>query len=265
MKITLLAILWVISTASFAISLGLTPQKTHSIAQQIWQNEGNQDPNNIISWNRGENFLSLGIGHFIWFPKGYAGPFKQSFPDFLRYARSHHAKLPQWLINIPPCPWSSRQQFIKAVNSIETIELKAFLLKTFDLQAQYIAEHAEKSLRQLPPHIPVAHKKHVNAQLQRVLNSHGGAYALIDYINFKGLGLVDKEEYNNQRWGLLQVLETMRGDARGKIALVDFSNAAKKVLQNRVNNSPPERNETRWIPGWFKRVSTYKQTIEHAH
>jgi len=242
------------------MDLQLTPQKIHNIGQKIWQNETNKNPNYIISWNQGENFLSLGIGHFIWFPKNYRGPFKQSFPDFLRYAKQHHAALPSWINSIPACPWNSRQEFLTNANTAKVNALRHFLLSHINLQAQYIAEHAELALKQLPAHIPASQKAHVNEQLQRVLNTPGGTYAIIDYINFKGLGLVDKEQYANQRWGLLQVLETMRGYARGKTALRDFANSAKLVLQNRVAHAPKNRNESRWIPGWFKRIDTYTKT-----
>jgi len=36
-----------------------------------------------------------------------------------------------------------------------------------------------------------------------------------------------------------------------------FVEAAGKVLARRVENSPTERNEKRWLPGWKNRLSTY--------
>jgi len=38
----------------------------------------------------------------------------------------------------------------------------------------------------------------------------------------------------------------------------EFAKCAKKVLQERVKNSPPERGEKRWLKGWFNRIDTYK-------
>jgi hypothetical protein len=55
---------------------------------------------------------------------------------------------------------------------------------------------------------------------------------------------------------LLQVLEGMN-DVTGRAAVKSFAESAKAVLKNRVRNSPPERNEARWLPGWLKRVDTY--------
>src|SRR5436190_1178359 len=46
-------------------------------------------------------------------------------------------------------------------------------------------------------------------------------------------------------------------DNAGREAAKAFAESAKAVLRNRVRNSPPERNEARWLPGWLKRVDTY--------
>lgn len=39
--------------------------------------------------------------------------------------------------------------------------------------------------------------------------------------------------------------------------LVSFVNSAKNILNQRVKNSPPERNENQWIKGWLNRLDTY--------
>ncbi|MCA9742193.1 hypothetical protein KC734_11675, partial [candidate division KSB1 bacterium] len=62
---------------------------------------------------------------------------------------------------------------------------------------------------------------------------------------------------NGLGWGLLQVLGHMQGTERGQAALKDFAESAKFMLDRRVKNSPPHRNEGRWIPGWFRRIDTY--------
>ena len=58
------------------------------IGRKIWQNECGGTVAGLTSWNAGENFASLGIGHFIWYPAGARGPFEESFPVFVRYAHS---------------------------------------------------------------------------------------------------------------------------------------------------------------------------------
>jgi hypothetical protein len=99
----------------------------------------------------------------------------------------------------------------------------------------------------------------VQQQFDRVANSPKGCYALVDYVNFKGEGVLATERYAGQGWGLLQVLEGMSQESSGPDAVKNFAESAKRVLTNRVRNSPPARNESRWLPGWLHRINTYVQ------
>ena len=40
------------------------------LGQRIWKNECAGSVQGLVSWNEGEAFPSLGIGHFIWYPAG---------------------------------------------------------------------------------------------------------------------------------------------------------------------------------------------------
>jgi len=100
-----------------------------------------------------------------------------------------------------------------------------------------------------------AEKQKIEQQFHRVAASPNGWYALIDYVNFKGEGIKESERYQGKGWGLAQVLLAM--DTSGN-ALADFRDAVKQVLSQRVQLSPPERNEQRWLKGWLKRIETYR-------
>jgi hypothetical protein len=54
---------------------------------------------------------------------------------------------------------------------------------------------------------------------------------------------------------LFQVLDSMRPDAAD--AIDEFIRAANEVLTRRVANA--ERDETQWLPGWRRRLETYRQ------
>ena len=41
---------------------------------------------------------SLGIGHFIWYPKGRRGPFDESFPKLVSFISNRGAKLPTFFL-----------------------------------------------------------------------------------------------------------------------------------------------------------------------
>ena len=108
---------------------------------------------------------------------------------------------------------------------------------------------------------PANLRGHVSNNLNAVANTPGGWYALIDYTNFKGEGLNRSGGYNGQNWGLLQVLEEMRPIQPGQQALHEFADAAMRVLERRVRNSPPANNERRWLAGWSNRVNTYRRML----
>ena len=101
---------------------------------------------------------------------------------------------------------------------------------------------------------PADEKARIEERFRALSGSARGCYALIDYVNFKGEGILASERYAGRGWGLLQVLEGMQGTA-GTNA---FADSARSVLRQRVANSPPARHESRWLPGWLNRVETYR-------
>src|SRR5438034_1820412 len=101
-----------------------------AIGRRVWQNECGGTRDGLTSWNAGENFASLGIGHFIWYPKGVRGPFEESFPKFVDFAASRGTKLPAVAAAKDGSPWNSRAEFNAAAQSEPMKELRAFLART---------------------------------------------------------------------------------------------------------------------------------------
>ena len=229
------------------------------IGKKIWQNECAGTIAGLTSWNSGENFASLGIGHFIWYPKGVRGPFDESFPPLLDFMAQRGAKLPQVALEnrASGCPWNSRAEFLAANEAPQMKELRQFLAETVDMQAEFLVQRLQRALPKMLAAAPAADRAKVQQQFERVASTPLGCYALVDYVNFKGEGVLDTERYNGQGWGLLQVLQGMTGTGRGRTAAQEFGASARAVLTQRVKNSPPERNESRWLPGWLQRVNTY--------
>jgi hypothetical protein len=260
------ALLLLASTVAAAAAINLSPADTRRIGKRIWQNECNGTLAGLTSWNTGENFASLGIGHFIWYPKGQRGPFEESFPKFLSFAGEHRTTLPAWLHPVatgsgaPACPWNSRAEFNQASQSVRMKELRQFLAQTVDLQAEFLVERLRQALPKMLGEAAAPRREQVRQQFDRLAGSASGCYALVDYVNFKGEGVLATERYTGQGWGLLQVLEGMSPENNGREAVKNFAESAKKVLTNRVRNSPAERNESRWLPGWLNRINTYVQS-----
>jgi len=229
------------------------------IGKKIWQNESNGTVAGLTAWNAGENFASLGIGHFIWYPQGVHGPFDESFPKLLAFARERDVTIPAWLNQSSACPWNSRAEFSGAQNSEQMRELRQFLSRTIDLQAQFMVARLQQSLAKMLDEAAPADRANVERQFARVASTPHGCYALVDYVNFKGEGVLHTERYRGEGWGLLQVLEQMHSSENGPSAAREFSSSAAAMLRRRVQNSPPERHEARWLPGWLNRVHSYSE------
>lgn len=248
-----------VSTEKKDIFANISRSELNAIGEKIFKNEAAGKKENLVYWNEGENFPSLGIGHFIWYKQGEPGIFEESFPQLVEFLKSKNGKLPKIMAENKYSPWKDRQELInlKTKKNPDIEELTNFLYENKDLQIMFIFKRLESSLEKM---LAVSNdRENVRKQFYRMASSPNGLYPLIDYVNFKGEGTNPKERYNGQGWGLLQVLENMKGTETGKSALTEFSNSAKFVLQRRVNNSDPSKNERKWLQGWFNRCNTYSE------
>jgi hypothetical protein len=247
--------------ASNILALDLSDDESKLIGQLIFQNECASQITCLTSWNKGENFASLGIGHFIWYPKGVDESekrFDESFPKLLAWMQDKGVGMPAWLQQAHGNPWGNRKQFETKINTKRMLLLRDFLIETRAFQVEFIQNRLNHALPSMLSHVTSEKRKHISQQFQYVANSPMGFYALIDYVNFKGEGIKLSERYQGKGWGLLQVLEHMQSTQAGLQAIQDFSTNAAFVLARRVSLSPASRNEERWLLGWKKRVQTYK-------
>jgi hypothetical protein len=233
------------------ISFTVTDQQAEEIGLRIWENEGKKKQEFLTWWNEDEGFASMGICHFIWYPQRDRGPYEETFPALLRFMEKQGVVLPAWLHNHPPCPWADRKEFMNQFESPQMHELRVFLFRTKNVQVQFIVDRFRNSLHGL------LSTPEVKKQFLRLMALRNGPYILLDYHNFKGSGTSTTERYKGVGWGLLQVLEEMDRQNNDDPADLSFRKAAKTVLERRVANSPKERNEQRWLPGWLSRLKTY--------
>jgi hypothetical protein len=232
----------------------LTDPQALQIGKRIWKNECAGTVSGLTSWNKGEEFPSLGIAHFIWYPEGFRGPFEESFPGLARYLKSLGKPVPDWMLG--PCPWATRAEFMADIDGPRLVQMRALLAGTVAEQARFAAMRMESALPKMLAAAPASGRGRIEANFRRVAAQPLGFYALMDYVNFKGEGTNPRERYKGQGWGLLQVLEAMPA---GGDPMREFAKAGDKVLTRRIENSPPARNEAKWLPGWRNRLKTYTQ------
>lgn len=229
------------------------------IGRMVWQNEASGSVDGLTAWNAGENFASLGIGHFIWYPKGQRGPFDESFPKLVRFMEARGAKPPAWVAEAGACPWDSKAEFERDFRSERTVALRKFLANTIHTQAEFLVQRMEQALPKILAEADSSRRERVRQAFEQLNATPRGAFALIDYVNFKGEGTLATERYKGEGWGMLQVLENMDAAQTARDPVGAFAESAKEVLTRRVRNSPPERKEERWLPGWKNRVARYAQ------
>lgn len=244
-----------ISASVRAASPALSGGELDRIGKRIWKSECGGTVEGLTSWNAGEEFPSLGIGHFIWYPSGYQGPFEESFPKLLAWYRERGVGLPEWLEQARGCPWPTRAAFIKDHDGARQKQLRALFSNTIREQVLFIIHRLHESTPQYREAAGRAWPR-VERNLALMEASAAGNFDLIDYINFKGTGLNPKERYKGEGWGLLQVLMEMEAPDAGS-APAAFGVAATRLLERRVANSPPERGEKRWMQGWRNRCAAY--------
>ncbi len=240
-----------------ASRIQVAPGDAQRIGQKIWQNEAGGKISGLTSWNKGEQFASLGIGHFIWYPAGIRHTYQESFPPLLRYLQSRGVQLPPGISPSAPCPWPDRAAFNRATQSQTMRDLRQMLSRTVGLQTEFIIQRMQTALPKILQTAQPSERQQISNRFHAVAGTPNGVYALIDYVNFKGEGVNPKERYQGRGWGLLQVLQGMRGRPTGQAAAREFAASAKRTLDRRIALAP--KDETRWRTGWFRRCDTYAQ------
>lgn len=244
-------------------ALALSERQLEWVGQQIFRNECAGRYDCLVHWNQGEAFPSLGIGHFIWYPGGVNERFVESFPDLIRFMKARAVAMPDWLTEdpVPDAPWPDQNAFIEAAGSQRLAELRAFLDRTKAVQVAFIFKRAEQSLHRVIEAVPDDQRDTVTAHITELSKRPGGVYALMDYVNFKGEGLSSQEVYRGQGWGLRQVLLEME-PGKADTALERFREAAGRVLTRRAENAEMPIEQERWLPGWLKRLESYREPTE---
>lgn len=234
---------------------GLTPSELECLGRLIYFNECSGRSERLIAWNEDEDFPSLGIGHFIWYPNGRQGRFKESFPELIAFLKTSGVETPDWIEE--GLPWQSREEFMANQQSDQMIALRSLLENTRSLQTQFMVERMRSALPKMLAAAPADERVFIKKKFYLIEDTPSGIFAMIDYVNFKGEGISITERLKGEGWGLLQVLQEMTIPKDNEDALPEFVRAAERVLEKRVENAASSKDETRWLKGWKNRVSRY--------
>jgi hypothetical protein len=237
----------------------MTADELGCLQKMIFFNECSGRVERMTTWNADEDFPSFGIGHFIWYPKGKRGPYKDLFPEFLTFLEAQKETIPAWIAALPTreAPWQSREEFLSDLASERVTVLRDFLNRTQGFQAQFIIRRVEGILPRMLATVPEEERPAIELKFKEVADAPKGMFALIDYVNFKGEGVLETERSQGQGWGLLQVLEEMKVPENKDEAVKEFVRGAEKVLENRVKNCGPGKDCSKRLGGWKARIKNY--------
>lgn len=228
------------------------------ISEAVYQNECGGSQAALISWNAGETFPSLGIGHFIWTHAERNEKFRSSFPALIKHMIHRGVEIPlnlRFIMNESP-PWKNREAFERDRQSDLVADLREFLIRTMDIQAEFILERTLQFVSLVNENKLLLEDDSVKKALNELIQTEQGRYALMDYVNFKGEGLSASETYRGRGWGAVQVLGRMNA-FNDPDPVKRFAMSASIVLKERVDNSGRYEIESKWLPGWVSRVMSY--------
>lgn len=263
MKIFTVFSIYMMFTAQLLLCAPTPPLTSHhkkEIGMLIWANECSKSYERLAFWKTNEKFPSLGICHCIWYPTKNADHYVQTFPDLITFFKKKNVPLPEWLIKAHYAPWKTKEEFDAAAQSKEVQELRKLMYETMDLQVEFLIERFQLAVPCMLKKTSPAKQNIVQQNIDALLQTPQGTFALLDYLNFKGDGTDEKERYNGAGWGLLQVLEGMDMQTNGNVIVRNFVSSACKVLTNRIANAPTHKtHEKEWLKGWINRVNRYTE------
>ena len=252
---------YAITYSSHTRALGVSEQDAKKLGMVIWNNEADKRIDLLAYWGTYSSFPEVGIGHYIWYPQGQAGPYTAQFPPLCAYLLSQGVQFPQWLLDAHlagGAPWQTREEFMQ--DAERTNELREFLASTVDLQTKFMIKRLEDEWINILAAAPSDRQDQLQYYFELMRSSLLGTYALVDYLNFKGNGLNPREERNGHRFGLLQVMLDMPDGLTEENITKAFAICAARRLVNYIGQFAPEYKPVKFLAGWVKRVSTYART-----
>src|SRR5690606_13419778 len=140
------------------------------LGERIYSNECNRQADCLLGWNAGENFPSLGIGHFIWYRAGQEEAYVETFPDLLRFLEARGHALPAWVAAAAyEQPWADRQSFLAAREGPRLQALARLLETSMATQTDFIVQRFHRSLQDLLQAQPAGERQQLQQRIDALL------------------------------------------------------------------------------------------------
>ena len=204
------------------------------ISKKIWQNEFKKGTTEgLIQWNENEDFLRLGIGHFVWKNPSSKSKEKNELPELIQYIRNNSPEqnIPNFL-TLKFSPWENREKVYaaKKIKGELMQKMEEFFDKTFKTQSQFIFDKT----------IQFINTYHDQRKITTLAQTKQGFFVIADYLNFKGES------------SLVLTLDRTQDPS-----VSSFIESAKETIKQEVQRDP---NKKIWLNGWINRVESYSSS-----
>lgn len=224
----------------------------------IWDHSGkvtHDMKQGITSWEA--DYALIGIGQCIWYPADEDKNFQEDWPRVAQALKDKGYPIKDWMLGA--CPWNNSKEFFADFNGERLKLLRKMLAKKALIieQARCIATRLDASLDKMKAAIDAEVgitdgekailKKMLSDNFYQVAIDHypRGLYALMDYVHFKGEGVLPTETINGVGWGLRQVLEQMNpGIMTKKGPVAAFVDVAKNIYPDDDHSYADKRYDT---------------------
>ncbi len=235
----------------------LTDDQLLEIGIKIWQNQcGVWDrpgkvthdmKQGITDWEA--DYAQIGIDQCIWYPADQDKIFQEDWPRAAQALKDKGYPIEDWMLGA--CAWNNSEEFFADFNGDRLKSLRKMLAKRAIIieQAHCIATRLDESLDKMKVAIDTESgiTEGEKTVLKQMVSDHfykvatddypRGLYALMDYVHFKGEGVLPAETINGVGWGLRQALEQMDDKIIAKKgAVAAFVNAAITMFPSRKTN-----------------------------
>ena len=137
---------------------------------------------------------------------GARGPFEESFPKLRALRTKTGSQAAAVTFGLPCCALvrgTRARNFSRPNRARNMKQLRIFLADTIDLQADFLVERLARA--RCPKFSTPRHQRNVPESKSSsigVASSAQGCYALVDYVNFKGEGVLDNGALSGTRLGI---------------------------------------------------------------
>ena len=142
------------------VAFNLSAYQKAAIGRKIWQNECAGSVAGLTTWNPGEEFPSLGIGHFIWYPAGFKGRFNETLPQFVAFAKQQGATPPAVGLE-RHSPWQTKAEFQQDFSGPRLSGLRKWLAANVPVQTDFIIARSRAALPKILEAAPASERARI--------------------------------------------------------------------------------------------------------